>query len=646
MSAFMRESGWRLTRFFLAFMVGSVCSQAQVQQARDTSGKRMRDLDESQPEPLLIVNNYSYEGESRSSFSNDSYREILVSPLGWSHDTGWAGFVSLGDMSTKAAGLGPIEEKEWEKFFNFVLNDLTGYDDRMLDLHEPPDGLTYTSRQNPFNGMANGEGVVFSFAGIDDSELAKMVQKGHFCQLWSPVICENDVKRTLVKLSYERGGYDDSLTYATVGDLGSVLESSGFSLKSAESVELTIPAGSKHSDTYRLQPEPVFGKSRVDVLVPVEVVELSPKVKDEQGNDIVRSENPSAGRPLTPFVELNPVADKIAHRELKVRIGEVLKGKTVTWTLEPVPGATPATIRGAWTNSTTHSNRFEASATYGANGFTSLSQASGRTIVANDGFTAVRVNVPPVGYNKVRIRIEIEGVATVINLIDMEVPAIVVIDPGHGGDPSGPKVGGSDPEHALCPKPPAGSGSSERVMTLEFGSLLRDRLLTLRTRDHLNLRFCMTRTADVNSSLAARANIARDRGADVFISFHFNDNVPNTGPRGTETYYDSTGNFNQAEDEGLAGRVNAAVFGAISASDAAARNRGVKGQGLDVLSDQSLGNNENYHPIRAVLLETEFIDVLAVDQLLNTNGNHQQVRQTIIDALGDALQDDLLHNPQ
>jgi N-acetylmuramoyl-L-alanine amidase len=48
----------------------------------------------------------------------------------------------------------------------------------------------------------------------------------------------------------------------------------------------------------------------------------------------------------------------------------------------------------------------------------------------------------------------------------------------------------------------------------------------------------------------------------------------------------------------------------------------------------------------ALLLETEFIDVLAVDQLLNTNANRQQVRQAIIDALGDALQDDLLHNPQ
>lgn len=254
--------------------------------------------------------------------------------------------------------------------------------------------------------------------------------------------------------------------------------------------------------------------------------------------------------------------------------------------------------------------------------------------------------MPPIAFNRPRIQIKIEGSENSVNLIDMEVPAVIVIDPGHGGNPSGPKVGGSDPDHAICPLPPAGSGSSERIMTLEFGLLLRDYLRAFRIQNHLNLRVYMTRTADVNSSLAARANIARDQGADILISFHFNDNIPNTGPRGTETYYDSTGNFNQEADEGLAARVNAAAFNAISSYDSGAKNRGVKGQGLDVLSDPSLGNEENYHPTRAVLLETEFIDVLAVDQLLNTNPNHQEVRQTVINAVGDALQDDLLHNPK
>ena len=272
----MRDSGWRLTRFFLAFMVGGVCSQAEEQQARDASGRRTRDLDNQRVEPLLITNYYFYDGSSSLSVFNNvdhsRYREILSSPLGWSHDTGWSGFVSLGDMSSRVAGLVPIEEKEWEKFFNFKLDSSAGYDDRMLGLHEPPDGLTYTSRQNPFGGVMNSDGAVFSYSCVDDGVSAGMLQKGHFCQIWSPVACENDVKRTFVKLSYERGGYDDPMSYVTVGDFGSVLESSGFSLKGAESVELTIPAGSRHSDTYRLQPEPVFGKSRVDVLVPVELM--------------------------------------------------------------------------------------------------------------------------------------------------------------------------------------------------------------------------------------------------------------------------------------------------------------------------------------------------------------------------------------
>jgi N-acetylmuramoyl-L-alanine amidase len=373
-------------------------------------------------------------------------------------------------------------------------------------------------------------------------------------------------------------------------------------------------------------------------LLPVEVVEVSPKTRDDAGEDVAGSDKPSTGIPLTPFVELNPVADRIAHRELKVKIGDALKTKTVTWTIEPIPGATPATIRGAWTPSTTHPDRFEASTAYGANGFTRISQASGRTIVSNDGFTAIRVNVPPVAYNKTRVRIAIEGVTTVIDLIDMEVPAIVVIDPGHGGTGPAPP-GGSDANHAVST-----SGVLEKTMTLDFGLLLRTRLETIRTRDRLNLKIFMTRTGDVNPSLPVRANRARDTGADILLSLHFNGF--NKVARGTETYYDSTGNVNQAADQGLAGRINPAVYGAILANDPGSLNRGVKGQGLDVLSDPSLGNITAYSPIRAVLLETEFIDVPAVDQLLNTNATHQQVRQAIINALADAIQDDLLHNPQ
>ncbi|HMG04594.1 MAG TPA: N-acetylmuramoyl-L-alanine amidase [Chthoniobacterales bacterium] len=249
------------------------------------------------------------------------------------------------------------------------------------------------------------------------------------------------------------------------------------------------------------------------------------------------------------------------------------------------------------------------------------------------------MNVPPIAYNKARIRVQIEGWPVSVDLIDLEVPAIVVIDPGHGG--TGGKNGGSNPNDATA-KP---SNILEKTMTLDFGLLLRDRLRALRTRDHLNLRLHMTRTEDVNPSLADRAHRARDEGADVLISLHFNDTDGSGAARGTETYYDSTGNYNLDEDQALAGRVNAAAFGAVATYDAGALNREVKGQGLDALSDDSLGNNNDYHPTRAVLLETEFIDVPAVDQLLNTGPNHQQVRQAIINSVADALQDDLLHDP-
>jgi len=493
----------------------------------------------------------------------------------------------------------------------------------------------------------NSDGAVFSYSCVDDGVSAGMLQKGHFCQIWSPVACENDVKRTFVKLSYERGGYDDPMSYVTVGDFGSVLESSGFSLKGAESVEITIPAGSRHSDTYRLQPEPVFAKSRVDVLVPVEVVELSPKVKDEEGNDVESSEHPSTGRPLTPFVELNPVTDRIAHRELKVRIGEALKGKTVIWTLDAVPDATPATIRGRWNHSTTHPDRFETSATYGANGFTRLSQESGRTTVADDGYTAVRVNVPPVGFNQVRIRIQIEGLDTPIDLIDMEVPGVVVIDPGHGGTAN---EQGSNWNNATSP-----SGVLEKAMALDYGLALRDSLRAIRDADRLNLRIFMTRETDINRSGAFRAARARDNGADIIHIIHFNASAAHTA-RGTLEVYRTTNNVFPQQDTILSEGVITRMVAAMTPFDAGANHRARVANDTAVASDANNGNTAAYCPVRTAYIEVEFIDNGGhtttpdddlVDMLLNTGPNAAAVKTAVADAMRDGILHDLRnHQPQ
>jgi len=398
-------------------------------------------------------------------------------------------------------------------------------------------------------------------------------------------------------------------------------------------------------------------------LLPVEVVEVSPKTKDEEGNDIAGSEKPSTGKPLTPFVELNPVADKIAHRELKVKIGEALQGKTVTWTLEPVPDATPATIRGAWTNSTTHPNRFEASATYGANGFTSLSQASSKTTVANDGFTAIRVNVPPIGFNQVRIKIQVEGATASIDLIDMEVPGVVVIDPGHGGTTN---VQGSLSNNAVSP-----SGVLEKTMTLDYGLALRDSLRAKRQQDKLNLRVFMTRqTDDENPTGADRAHKARDNGADVLFVLHFNSDddsgttahprVPHRS-RGTLECYRIDSNVFPQEDTDLSSDLIDCMVAAMTPFDAGANHRvrvAYGGTGLGgpaVSSDAYNGNTATYHPIRTAYIEGEFIDFGAntaadhtddaVDILLNTGPNAPTVKTAIADSIRDGILQNLRNQP-
>jgi N-acetylmuramoyl-L-alanine amidase len=340
-------------------------------------------------------------------------------------------------------------------------------------------------------------------------------------------------------------------------------------------------------------------------LLPVEVIELSPKVKDEDGNDIAGSEKPNIGKPLSPFVEVDPHANKIAHRELKVKIGELLKDKKVTWTLEPLPGAIPATIRGEWEDSPTHKDRFEVSKAYGANGFRKVSQASGETTVGADGHTAIRVNVPPIGFNQVRIKIHIEGISTPIDLIDMEVPGVVVIDPGHGGQDSG-AVGRTD------------TSILEKDLALEYSLSLQREVIEKFAAERHGLRMVMTRkTTGEYMENSARANLARDKGADVFISVHFNSGA--NSARGTETLVRGDSNVNESEDTTLANLFLTSTLSAVKSQDAAAVNRGVKNYAWSkskqknvpsqwaVLSDSGYGNTNDYHPIRGSIVEVEFL---------------------------------------
>jgi len=207
----------------------------------------------------------------------------------------------------------------------------------------------------------------------------------------------------------------------------------------------------------------------------------------------------------------------------------------------------------------------------------------------------------------------------------------VVIDPGHGGTTT---VGGSGANHAI-----SASGILEKAMTLAMGILVKDALAAANADGH-EITVVMTRTTDENLGLAARANVARDNRADLFLSIHYNGF--DRAARGVETFVrPAAANVNFAADIAFAGKVQARVFQAVKARDPGTRNRGVKELRLGVLEDGALGNTAATHPCRAVLLEIEFIDVVAVDRLLNTGTNAATVRREIATAITDAILEEL-----
>ncbi|MCP4765957.1 MAG: N-acetylmuramoyl-L-alanine amidase [Gammaproteobacteria bacterium] len=215
------------------------------------------------------------------------------------------------------------------------------------------------------------------------------------------------------------------------------------------------------------------------------------------------------------------------------------------------------------------------------------------------------------------------------------ITGVVVLDPGHGGDN---RTGGSSPNNAT-----SFSGVPEKAMTLELAKLVRKELNKISSgRPGSNLKVHLTRAGDSNLGLADRAKVARAKGANVFVSIHYNGF--NGRVRGTETLILSAanGNVNVADDKALADRLQSSVFAALSSHDPAARNRGVKdNQRLGVLKDVQLQNPRADLETRACLLEVEFIDVDAVDKLLNTGSNAKTVRLDVARAMAEAIAEDL-----
>ena len=216
---------------------------------------------------------------------------------------------------------------------------------------------------------------------------------------------------------------------------------------------------------------------------------------------------------------------------------------------------------------------------------------------------------------------------------------VIVIDPGHGGSV---RVNGSSPNNAQSP-----SGELEKDWTLDIAKRTRTAVLAKAIALGKNVNVVLTRETDINKGLNARANVAKDRGAKLFLSIHFNgfDKVV----RGVETLIDSLNNVNKAQDRAFAQAVQDRLLAALHEIDPPTRDlrdydRHVKEQKLGVLRDLALGNMVSSHPCRACLVEIEFMDVPAVEQLLRLNTPQPALaeqtarnRQKVADALADAL---------
>jgi N-acetylmuramoyl-L-alanine amidase len=378
-------------------------------------------------------------------------------------------------------------------------------------------------------------------------------------------------------------------------------------------------------------------------LLPVEPVEFLPQLLDGDNQLVAGSEQPRPGK-TNGMVEANPVADKIAHREVRMRIveGEVLAGRRLTWSMDPLfrpaAGGAPA-FRGQWAHSPTHKNRYEEGSLVGAYGFGALDQATATTTIDADGYSGIRANLAPIGFNKGRMLIAVEGfVGDPAKVADLEVPAVVVIDPGHGGADSG--AVGSD------------GTSLEKNLTLSYSLDLQRAL-----QDQLDAlapyhRVLITRSEDVFIDLAPRPAIARDAGADVFASIHFNS--AEASARGTETFVErlaseaSPGNpgdnYNVHEDEIFANPVNIATLDAVRASDQGANNRGVQRAGKLVTRDAFNGNLATFHPLRACLIEVEFIsNATALATISGANSN--AVRDVFAERVAEAIVTDIQSQP-
>jgi N-acetylmuramoyl-L-alanine amidase len=212
----------------------------------------------------------------------------------------------------------------------------------------------------------------------------------------------------------------------------------------------------------------------------------------------------------------------------------------------------------------------------------------------------------------------------------------IVLDPGHGGTQ---KVGGSSPNNAI-----SATGVKEKKLTLDFCLILRDALQQAAAKKNKQIKVILTRTGDVNVGIKARAGVAAENKANLFLCIHFNGSSDKT-LRGVETFFRAAenGNLNLADDKDFANAVNKSLFDSLKSIDATAKNRGVKPdtqsgpKELGVLNDTSLGNKNRPDKCRSCYVELEFISNPKVDNLLISGAEAAQNRGLVMGNLANTL---------
>jgi len=411
-------------------------------------------------------------------------------------------------------------------------------------------------------------------------------------------------------------------------------------------------------------------------VLPVEPMEFYPQLLDGDGVAIAGSENPRTATGQTNgMTEDDPLANRIAHREMKMHIvdGQILHDKRLTWTMEPLfvpPGGGNPIFRGSWSNSSAHPNCYETSPHFGANGFESVDQSHARTYVDLNGESTIRANLPPIGFNKGRLRIAVEGFqGDPAKVADMEVPAVVVIDPGHGGPEAAPNGGSSwnntvsygiQPPLSTDPKQQNETWetywvrigkSLEKTLTLLWGTALRTEVeTTMQANGHEYFRVIMTRSTDENPAIADRSHRAPDNGADILFSVHCNGET-NISIHGPETWIEPTasGNVNYGDettgDRGFAARIQGALDANVPNAQQPGQTgyRGIKeGTPSWVYRDNNLENTANQPPYsRACLMEVDWITNQNVEIELISGQNATSNQTSVIHAVATAIIEDL-----